>query len=183
MKNLFHAVVQVNLPVDDPYACHQIMAKYFSLGPAASRDFQFAVMGDQAYVRSDSPRIVDEAWLPLQAPPAGTESIVSATIWLDAARLPKSLQASWRREDHLQPWLAERVGRIGLVRDIAIEYLPAVQLRKPGVPRLMMTPVRMVAKARVDRPDVAQDMLANGIGRGRAFGFGCVFFKETTHVA
>ena len=53
---LFHTVLDLDLSSDDLYTRHQKMAAFLCADADARRDFQFAVLGNQVYLRAPQPR-------------------------------------------------------------------------------------------------------------------------------
>ena len=180
----YHTVLKMALPVADPYACHKVIAWYFSPSREDERDYQFVAGETDVYVRASSPRILDAAWKRMDLPRAGAAGILTSTIWFDATRFnADGMRTRWRQPSAMREWLRERLRPVGDVDIASLDYLPGRPLNKPGVPQgVVMTPVRYLARVRIRDEDAVARLLRDGMGRGRAFGFGCVLFQEDRHV-
>jgi hypothetical protein len=174
---LFHTVLDLDLSGDDLYARHQKIAAFLSADADASRDFQFAVQGDQVYLRAPQPRRDTQGWRPMAMPEAGKSYTASGTVWIDASRLTASERPIWRLPQIMASIVARMLGRAGNVRSMTVNPHTGLPLSKPGQRPLIITPVAFAAALDVQDAAAAAHVAAKGIGRGKGFGFGCVFFQ------
>lgn len=177
---LYHTVLRMDLAGTTPYERHQRIAPIMSKNRAATRDYLFAVSDDEqeVYVRSAEPRIEASGWREMALPRQGQVYRASALLWIDASRFGERWRHLWRTgfaaEGRIRDWLSPAFE----VADLALSFEPSVALGKPGVGRVYLTPIRMSARVLVRDEPAAAHIAARGIGHGKAFGYGCVFFAQ-----
>lgn len=178
---LFHTVLELDVSEDDLYTRHQKIAAFLSRDASAARDFLFAVMRDQVYLRAPQPRVNEQGWKPMALPQEGRTYLVTGTTWIDAARLPAAQREVWRTPHVLDRIVTRMLSRLGDVELREVNLQPVAPLTKPGQPVLRINPVAFAANVTIRDGQAAADIARNGIGRGKGFGFGCVFFAESDH--
>jgi len=177
---LYHTVLRMDLAGTTPYERHQRVAALLSKDRSAPRDYLFAVSDDEqeVYVRSPEPRIKASGWREMELPRRGRVYRASALLWIDASSFSERWRHLWRAgfaaEGRIRDWLSPAFE----VADLALSFEPSVALGKPGVGRVYLTPIRMSARVLVRDGRAAAHIAARGIGHGKAFGYGCVFFAQ-----
>ncbi len=177
---MFHAVMSLDVAQDDLYRRHQKVAELLSLDPAAQRDYQFAVMGSQVYLRSPVPRGDVSKWREMPMPEAGRAYRLGGTIWIDASRLAPAKRAIWRTPQFMASEVERMLRQAGQVENVEVSPQSGVPLSKPGCRPITVTPIVFTASLAIT--DYVSEANAiriaqQGIGRGKGFGFGCVFFQ------
>lgn len=178
---LFHTVLDLDLSQDDLYTRHQKIAAFVSRDADASRDFLFCALDHQVYLRAPQPRVNEQGWMAMPLPREDETYLATGTVWIDASRLPLAEREVWRVPVVLGRIVSRMLERAGEVRIRQVDPLPSLPLSKPGQPLLRITPISFAADLTVRNAGEAERVARSGIGRGKGFGFGCVFFQESSH--
>jgi hypothetical protein len=180
-QRLYHTVLRMDLSGTTPYERHQRVAALVSKDRTAPRDYLFAVSEDEqeVYVRSPEPRIDVSGWREMELPQQGQIYRISAVLWIDASKLSVRVRNLWRigfgADDQIKTWLSGACD----VAELALSFQPSVEFGKPRMRRVLFTPVRVSARVHVRDAKAAARIAAQGIGHGKAFGYGCVFFAQS----
>jgi hypothetical protein len=178
-ERLYHTVLRMDLSGTTPYERHQRVAALVSKDRTAPRDYLFAVSDDEqeVYVRSPEPRIDVSGWREMELPQQGQIYRIGALVWADVSKFSEQYRNLWRIgfgvDDRIKKWFSDACD----VTDLTFSFQPSVEFGKPRMKRVFFTPVRVSARAHVRDAKAAARIAAQGIGHGKAFGYGCVFFS------
>jgi hypothetical protein len=177
---VYETVIQLDLAQDDLYARHKKVAHLMALPGLDARDYLFAVSddGQQVYLRASQPRQTVGGWREVIMPEQGQRHTVSGVIYIDATRLSPEKRSIWRLPQSLRGHVAQSLQPVGDIDTIEVTPLPGMPMSKPGMPPMIWTPIAFVSEVMVRNQDAAAEIVRRGIGRGKAFGFGCVHFRR-----
>ena len=178
---MYETVIQLDLTQDDLYVRHQKMDRLMSeQQDRQPRDYLYAVQGDQVYLRASRPRATVDGWRAMQIPTAEHSCTVSGIVYIDATRFDSRARLLWRHPQFQADYIGQRLAPLGSVSDVQALPQAGLPMSKPGTPKMLWTPLYFTAKAVITSAEDAANILRRGIGRGKAFGFGCVHIKPTT---
>lgn len=190
---MFETILRINTKNKTRYQIHQEIA---GLLQGTERDYLYEVSNDfddacddsSIYVRSNRHR---DGWFAMELPKAGKTYTVLGTLYFDRSPSRHKARFDDMREFHssLNPrgWLAsskltERVNAIltscGAVSDLDCWAMRGIELGKPGMGRVIMTPITFECHVTVTDEAAAYKLIQHGAGRGRAFGFGVLHFID-----
>jgi hypothetical protein len=179
------------------YKVHQFVARAMQ---EAERNYIYSYdpVGNEIYIRTDYPRdfrpgvSVLQPWESMPAIEGETRYAVAGTIYLD--RSPS--RSGWRdpafdakhraeranrhfeMDDKLTERIKSKLSTFSKVANLELDLLPSELLGKPGMGRVAMTPIHVQATLTVDNQQEAERIQREGMGRGKAFGFGVLHFAR-----
>jgi|CABS01.1.fsa_nt_gi hypothetical protein len=174
---MYETVIQIDLSQDDLYVRHQRIAHLMATQAEQARDYLFASLEDRVYLRAELPRANIGAWCQMKMPGLGGQFAVSGVVRIDATRLSAGDRAVWRTHKFLSNHINRLLSAAGHVSETRVSTSAGLPMSKPGMPMVIWTPIHFVAQLEVRDADAAARIARIGIGRGKAFGFGCVHFN------
>lgn len=186
---MYELLLRIDAQPQTPYALHQHVARLMARSPDDRRDYLYAFDAQSGvlYLRASEPRPKLGAWKPYVTPKEGQAIRVFGVLYFDhspsrqrprgGAPTPADMK-NWRNPARLSERIGSLLQRGGLqVQSVKAGVEGAVELGKPG-PRVMLSPVRFVGQGMVGSAPRLADLLHQGLGRGKAFGFGCVLWRS-----
>lgn len=168
---MFETLVHMDPPAH-LHQMHQWVAKLMS-NDDGPRDYLYAYDHDAEllYLRCEVPRPHLSAWRETPVPMVGQNVRVTGTIWIDPARRMFS-------PDRLRHWLIQRLSVAGFVNGSSVEtaFRPGMPFGRPGSGRMRIAPMDISATIMVTHPEGVSTLLRDGLGHGKAYGFGALHF-------
>jgi hypothetical protein len=114
----------------------------------------------------------------MRLPSVGQNVQVDGTIWIDPARRQFS-------PARLRHWLIQRLSIAGFVDGGSVEtfFRPGIPFGRRGAGRMRIAPMDVSAKLMVTHPDGVKTLLQDGLGHGKAYGFGTLHLHFTPEAA
>ena len=168
-------------PLDSHYAVHQAVTSFMADRPAAyERDFLYVQAGDHLLVRS--PREVANLltqWSVLEPLPLGWSGRILGQIVFqpaDSTRTRRDPTMTARPPaidmDRAKRKLTNLLKPAFDVDALSLVSLGAALIAKPGSRPFAIAPMQFDAHVRVRSAEAAWNLLGQGIGRCKAFGYG-----------
>lgn len=181
------------------YKVHQFVARAMQ---EATRDYLYSydAQGNEIYLRTESPRSfradvsVLQPWEPMASIEDGGSYVVDGVLYLDRspsrfkwrdrafdakyrmARASKQDVCSAKIDDKNTDRIVSRLSTFLKLTECDLQLLPSELLGKPGMGRVAMTPIHVRATGTVHNAQEAERAQRDGVGRGKAFGFGVLHF-------
>ena len=192
----YHAMIQgPQAALDGLYALHQFVARAMRNDP---RDYLYAydAAGNMIYLRTqnvDRKRLRDDVkvlqdWTPLSRLTEGQTYTVTGRLYIDQSpsRYRNAIKPlaprgmGYSLEDSVTYAVGKKLAAFATVQSLDIQIDEAIPLNKPAMSYVSMAPVLVRAVLTLRDAGLAERVQAQGVGRGRAFGFGVLHFTPTT---
>ena len=169
-------------PPSTLHEIHRSVAALMARGPDDARDYLYRYDRGVLRIRTETPRDWIDGWAPVREFPVGARIVLHASIRLDPSSRgsdQRSIAApkNWRDPGPLNDRLRRMLASVMRIDDLVVDVGMTMDIGKPGH-RVLATPIDVFAVGDVTDAEALRALVRNGLGRGKAYGFGMADVKE-----